>query len=576
MKTQLLWILSFLFPLAASAQLTTTVDTNNVTCNGYNDGSATVIGGIAGASSPILITEVNTNTPDFIELTNVSGTTVNTDGWFVLTSDDYTNINDVNTTQWNLPSSVPANWVDYREDQTGSNYWGNNLFYNNTSPGWVLLSDDNGNIVDFVGWGWTAAQIQNTFNITVSGNNFNITNEWSGNSVPMNSCNTSIIRSGNQDNDDNTDWTCSTTSKGTLNSGLTLPFVGQIGVSYLWSTGDTTSTVDSLAPGTYTVTTTSSQGGSIVDTIIITEPPVPDFNLPGDTNICDGSAIIIDAGAGWNSYAWSTGQVTQTFLTTMPGTYSCTVTDSANCPAVDSMEVGEAESPDVDLGADTTVCDTTYFLNAFNPGATYLWSDGSTGASIDATSTGTYSVTVTSSEGCEQSDLMNLTMFPPAVVDLGDDITLCYLFNGTALLNAGAGFASYLWSNGATSTTLLVGSGVNSPGQEAISVLVTTDDGCEGMDTVIVTYSQCVGIDEANEAEVSLFPNPAQDLVQIQSNLNISQIDVLDLTGKLVITEQYGNSRNNIDFDLSEIEPGTYFIRVQGSESTALERIIKL
>ncbi|MBK9764189.1 MAG: hypothetical protein IPO87_12765 [Flavobacteriales bacterium] len=64
------------------------------------------------------------------------------------------------------------------------------------------------------------------------------------------------------------------------------------------------------------------------------------------------------------------------------------------------------------LGSDQTVCaDVPVLLDATVPGATYLWQDGSTGATFAPTVSGPYSVTVTLNN-CVASDATNITFTP--------------------------------------------------------------------------------------------------------------------------------------------------------------------
>lgn len=51
------------------------------------------------------------------------------------------------------------------------------------------------------------------------------------------------------------------------------------------------------------------------------------INLGGDTTLCSGATLLLNAGAGYQSYLWENGAGGQTHLVSGPGTYSCTVTD---------------------------------------------------------------------------------------------------------------------------------------------------------------------------------------------------------------------------------------------------------
>ena len=139
-----------------------------------------------------------------------------------------------------------------------------------------------------------------------------------------------------------------------------------------------------------------------------------------------------------------------------------------------------APFPNVDLGPDSTYCANEFVIDAGGDGAIYVWSDGNSSQTNTVTNSGNYSVTVTSDDGCIAEDDINLTLLEAPVVDLGENFKLCISFNQTQLLSAGNSFSSYLWSTGATSSNIVVGSGVTTVGSQNYSVTVTADNGCEG------------------------------------------------------------------------------------------------
>lgn len=49
--------------------------------------------------------------------------------------------------------------------------------------------------------------------------------------------------------------------------------------------------------------------------------------LGADTTLCAGATLLLDAGPGYQSYAWNTGTTAQTLQVSQPGTYQCTTTD---------------------------------------------------------------------------------------------------------------------------------------------------------------------------------------------------------------------------------------------------------
>jgi gliding motility-associated-like protein len=65
----------------------------------------------------------------------------------------------------------------------------------------------------------------------------------------------------------------------------------------------------------------------------------PEFALGNDTTIALGTDLIIDAGEGYSSYYWSTGETSQSVSVSTEGVYSVTVSNEYGCPGSDEMEV---------------------------------------------------------------------------------------------------------------------------------------------------------------------------------------------------------------------------------------------
>lgn len=95
---------------------------------------------------------------------NASGVTIDTNGWKILASDSYSDINVVNPVAWDLPTSIlPYDSEDpstilYRTDDPGDNYWGADLNWAPNENGWVMIIDDAGNVIDFAVWGNSQTQ----------------------------------------------------------------------------------------------------------------------------------------------------------------------------------------------------------------------------------------------------------------------------------------------------------------------------------------------------------------------------------------------------------------------------------
>ncbi|NNF01973.1 MAG: hypothetical protein HKN22_04755, partial [Bacteroidia bacterium] len=158
---------------------------------------------------------------------------------------------------------------------------------------------------------------------------------------------------------------------------------------------------------------TLSTGGSC-DSLLITNLTVVDHSLDlgNDSSYCVGDSVLLDANLPNSTYLWNDNSTLATNLAVSSGTYMVTVTSQEGCQKTDSVSLTFNPQPQVDLGQDTSYCSgDSITLNAFNPQATYSWQDNSTQAELIATASNLYSVTVTSLEGCEKSDEVNLTFY---------------------------------------------------------------------------------------------------------------------------------------------------------------------
>lgn len=105
-------------------------------------------------------------------------------------------------------------------------------------------------------------------------------------------------------------------------------------------------------------------------------------------------------------------------------------------------------TPDVDLGKDKFFCDDfSYFLDAGNPGASYLWNDNYTGKTRNVTTPGKYYVTVTQGN-CFSSDTVILEK--ETTVTLGNDTTDCVK---SVLTYTNFKADSIIWANGMNGTS---------------------------------------------------------------------------------------------------------------------------
>jgi hypothetical protein len=174
--------------------------------------------------------------------------------------------------------------------------------------------------------------------------------------------------------------------------------------SYLWSTGATTRCITVSTAGTYSVTVTSAGGCVSTCSRVVTVSPKPVCTITGNALICSGQSTQLCVPAGAASYLWSTGATTRCITVSTAGTYSVTVTNASGCVSTCSQVVKVSAKPVCIITGNTSICSgQSTKLCAPLECASYLWSTGATTRCITVSKAGTYSVTVTNSNGASST-----------------------------------------------------------------------------------------------------------------------------------------------------------------------------
>ena len=250
--------------------------------------------------------------------------------------------------------------------------------------------------------------------------------------------------------------------------------------SYLWSAGATTQTINVTNAAKYTVTVKNSNGCSGSANVTTTISPVPSPAITGALQFCPGGSTILDAGAGYNTYKWSTGETTQTIVVSNANTFTVTVTNASGCSGMASVSTSLLTPPTPSISGGLPICPGGSVLISANAGyAGYLWSTGETTQSINVSTVKTYSVTVTAVSGCTGTASIVMTQATPPSPAISGTLSFCG--GSSTILDAGIGYNSYLWSNNATSRTIIV----TVAGSYAVSV--TDTNGCTGSTSATTT-----------------------------------------------------------------------------------------
>ena len=267
--------------------------------------------------------------------------------------------------------------------------------------------------------------------------------------------------------------------------------------TYSWNpSGQTTQTATSLCAGIYTVSVT---GGCLTQTATVTVPSSAGlFAAPSQTNVncyqtATGTATVIaSGGTGPYTYSWApTGGNAATATGLTAGTYTCTTTDASGCTFLNGFTITEPAGMTVTVANINVLCNgqSNGIANASvtggSPSYTYAWTPtGGNAATATGLAAGNYSVTVTDSSGCSQTQPVLITEPLPLVNSMVTIDVGCATF-GSAITNVigGTGPYTYLWSDGGNSSTdinLTIGT---------YTVIITDANGCTIIDSATIISS---------------------------------------------------------------------------------------
>ncbi|HPH82429.1 MAG TPA: SprB repeat-containing protein, partial [Flavobacteriales bacterium] len=219
------------------------------------------------------------------------------------------------------------------------------------------------------------------------------------------------------------------------------------------------------AVGNYNVTLILNLGcynDTLVQTVTVNGFTVNTSTIPATCGASNGTATATPAIAGTYTYLWSNGQTTQTATGFAAGNYTVTVSQASGCSTTSSVTVSSSGSLSASITTTNINCfgGTTGSATALGSGGTspytYSWSNSATGATASNLAAGTYTVTVTDAGGCTANQTCTITQPASALAATATAAApTCAGGTVSASVTASGGTSpyTYLWSNGATTST---------------------------------------------------------------------------------------------------------------------------
>ncbi|HIA13140.1 MAG TPA: T9SS type B sorting domain-containing protein [Flavobacteriales bacterium] len=410
-KSVILVLLATVLPIAAHSQcgISFTMITQNVECNGDCDGYSSTFGLPTGGSPPYTyLWDDPGTTTDFFTPPSLCA------GIYNLTVSDNTGCDTVVTITITEPTALVAALTSVDAcfnqcngqvnlgasgggDQSGSPY---DYIFENAST----TTTQTGTVDSL----FTFSNLcPGTYNVTIT------------DPLSCDGTNTVVVNEATDytRNITATDASCFNVCDGTA----TITMGGsQPPYTYLWSSGDTTSTATGLCGSqggtTYSVTITDTLGCTFDTMTTVSEPAEIvvnlDFKSDPSCGVCDGviQVSVSSGGVSPFTYNWSSGQSASTIANLCAGSYTVTVTDGNGCDTnetyvlVDQAPMtAEAISALLDCagGSGIYIGTATVTSGGVSP-YTYAWSNGQTSSiAVGLIVNQTYTVDITDSQGCQ-------------------------------------------------------------------------------------------------------------------------------------------------------------------------------
>jgi gliding motility-associated-like protein len=291
--------------------------------------------------------------------------------------------------------------------------------------------------------------------------------------------------------------------------------------SFLWSNGQTTPMATDLTPGTYTVEVTDLFGCTADASVTILEAEAPEVTITGVQHVScfggsDGEATAeVSGGTPDYSYLWSNGQTTPTATGLEAGLHTVTITDAAGCSVIAEIEINQPEALVISIDATEHVScfgetDGLIQVSATGgtPGYSWEWNTGETTPTIGNLGAGTYTVTVTDANGCQET--LEITITEPAelIAHAGEDASMCHpdnegvvQLNGTAV--GGTEPYSWSWSPAEGLSDAGIANPLATPGANTTYTLTVTDaNGCQATSEVTISVTDPVVADAGDDLTI--------------------------------------------------------------------------
>ena len=323
--------------------------------------------------------------------------------------------------------------------------------------------------------------------------------------------------------------------------------------TYQWSNGGmiTTSTLNNLCIGTYSVTVVDANGcsGTAGATVVVDSNALnPCFGFNGNitytnatgASACDGAAVLtVTGGTSPYSFQWSNGANTQNVSNLCVGTYTVTVFDNNQCSFTSSCTIGNSS---------TNIDSVTVIGNLV------------TGSNVVGTMSSSWLYNCTIDLAALDTAYMVSASFGNSMFTQDSLYTTWYLVD----TNGNFMYVNY---------TYAVPFGTTGLYNLILQLYCPIKSQPVYYNIISVLNLAEAGIESNNLSQMNVYPNPVQNELNIGNITSVFDFTLTNMDGKIIQSGQVSPSNSTID--LTSVANGTYLIQLKNTQNAFTYRVIK-